>query len=86
MTANEKRISYPVDGAKEGPVEKPIDHPVEYITPAAQRERRQKEQGNPSERQKEQERINREDSLYRGGFPTAGHGERQRDNDPGRSR
>lgn len=52
----------------------------------ARRERSQKETGNPAERRFEIERINREESRHRAGFPVAGHGERQRDNDPGRSR
>jgi hypothetical protein len=50
------------------------------------RERQQKEIGNPAERQAEIERIDRDESRYRTGFPVAGHGQRQRDNDPGRSR
>jgi hypothetical protein len=51
-----------------------------------QRENSQKEQGNPAERQKEQERINRDEALHRGGFPVAGHGEPEPENDPGRTR
>jgi hypothetical protein len=54
--------------------------------PATQRERSQKEIGNPAERQTEQERIHRERSRYERGFPVAGHGEPHRTNDPGRGR
>jgi hypothetical protein len=50
------------------------------------RERQQKEIGNPAERQAEIDRINRDESRYRTGFPVAGHGRRERDNDPGRTR
>jgi hypothetical protein len=51
----------------------------------AQQEQAQKEQGNPAERQAEQERISREEARHRQGFPVAGHGE-GRENDPGRER
>ena len=61
-------------------------HPPEYKSPIAQKEIRQKEHGDPAEKQKEQERINRDESGYRAGFPVAGHARRERDNDPGRSR
>jgi hypothetical protein len=37
------------------------------------REQAQKLQGNPDEKQIQQERIAREEALYRGGFPVAGH-------------
>jgi hypothetical protein len=41
-----------------------------------QRERQQKRTGNPAEHQAEIERINRDESRHRAGFPVAGHGER----------
>jgi hypothetical protein len=68
----------------EGPGEG--QHGPEHKTPVAQREISQKEQGNPAERQKEQERVNRDEGLHQGGFPVAGHGEPERDNHPGRER
>jgi hypothetical protein len=55
-------------------------------SPVAQRERQQKEQGNPADRRAEIERINRDENRHRGGFPVAGHGEPQPENDPGRTR
>jgi hypothetical protein len=51
-----------------------------------QRENSQKQQGNPDEIRKEQERINRDDARHQGGFPVAGHGEPKPENDPGRER
>jgi len=53
-----------------------------YVSPLARRERSPKETGNPAERQTEQQRIGREVSLYRRGFPVAGHGEPESLNDP----
>ena len=61
-------------------------HGPEYKSPGAQREISQKEQGSPAERQKEQERINRNDARYQLGFPVAGHGEPEPESDPGRER
>ena len=55
-------------------------------SPVGQREQAQKEAGNPAERQTEAERINRDDARHRGGFPVAGHGEPEPENDPGRER
>ncbi len=75
----------PASGPGEGgnPVERTGHDPASYKTPAAQREISQKEQGNPAERQAEHERISRDEARHRGGFPVAGHGERD---DDGRSR
>jgi hypothetical protein len=50
------------------------------------RENSQKEAGNPAEQRKEQERINRDEARHQGGFPVAGHGEPEPENDPGRER
>jgi hypothetical protein len=52
----------------------------------ARQEQAQKAAGNPKEKQAEAERINREESLYRGGMPVAGHNEPEPENDPGRGR
>ena len=52
----------------------------------SQRENSQKEQGNPTDDRAKQERINRDKGLHRGGFPVAGHGEPEPENDPGRER
>jgi hypothetical protein len=68
----------------EGPGEG--QHGPEHKTPIAQREISQKEQGNPKDRQAEQERISRDEGLHQGGFPVAGHGEPEPENDPGRER
>jgi hypothetical protein len=51
-----------------------------------QREEQQKQGGNPTDDRARQERINRDDALHRGGFPVAGHGEPEPENDPGRTR
>jgi hypothetical protein len=75
----------PASGQGEGgnPVERTGHDPANYKTPVAQRDISQKEQGNPSERQAEAERISRDEGRHRGGFPVAGHGERD---DEGRER
>ena len=52
----------------------------------AQQEQADKAAGNPAERRTEAERINRDEAHYRGGFPVAGHGEPEPENDPGRER
>ena len=59
-------------------------HPPEHISPIGQRERAQKEAGNPTEKQAEVERISRDEARHRFGFPVAGHDER--DEGRGRSR
>jgi hypothetical protein len=68
------------------PVKRTGHDPANYKTPVAQREIGHKEQGNPKERQAEQERISRDDALHWGGFPVVGHGEPEPENDPGRER
>jgi hypothetical protein len=55
-------------------------------SPVTQRERQDKATDNPKDRQAEIERINRDEGRHRGGFPVAGHGEPQPENDPGRTR
>jgi hypothetical protein len=78
-------------GPGEGPAPGPGEggNPAErtgnddYKSPGAQRENSQKEAGDPKEKQAEAERINREEGRHRGGFPVAGHGERD---DSGRER
>lgn len=52
----------------------------------AQQEQADKAAGNPAERQAEAERISRDEARYRAGFPVAGHGEPEPENDPGRGR
>lgn len=54
----------------------------EYISPAAREEHRQKQAGNPAEREIETQRIEREAAAYRRGFPVAGHNEPQSLNQP----
>jgi hypothetical protein len=68
----------------EGPGEG--QHGPEHKTPVAQREISQKDQGNPKDRQAEQERINRDNGKHQAGFPVAGHGKPEPENDPGRTR
>jgi hypothetical protein len=71
-------------GEGNNPVEQTGYDPANYKSPAAQREIAQKEQGNPAEKQKEQERINREaPGSYQS--PVAGH-DWEQENDPGRER
>ena len=52
----------------------------------AQREQADKAAGNPAERRTEAERINRGEGRHQQGFPVAGHGEPEPENDPGRER
>jgi hypothetical protein len=70
------------DTPSEVPTETLIHTVPGYVSPLARRERSQKETGNPAERQTEQQRIAREESLYRHGFPVAGHGEPEPVNQP----
>lgn len=58
-------------------------HPEDWISEVGQREIAQKQQPNPTDERAKAERISRDDALHRGGFPVAGHGERD---DEGRSR
>ena len=51
-----------------------------------QQEQAGKAAGNPAERQAEAERISRDNARHQGGFPVAGHGEPEPENDPGRER
>jgi hypothetical protein len=62
------------------------NHGPDYISPIGRQEIAQRESTNPAERQKEQERIIRDETRYQAGFPVAGHGEPQPENDPGRER
>ena len=52
----------------------------------ARQEQADKAAGNPKEKQAEAERISRDDARHQGGFPVAGHGEPEPENDPGRER
>jgi hypothetical protein len=52
----------------------------------AQQEQADKAAGNPKDRQAEAERIARDEGRHQQGFPVAGHGESERENDPGRGR
>ena len=54
----------------------------EYVSPVAREEHRQKQAGNPAEREIEGQRIEREAAAYRRGFPVAGHNEPQSLNQP----
>jgi len=54
----------------------------DYVSPVAREEHRQKQAGNPSERETARERIEREAAHYRRGFPVAGHGEPEPVNQP----
>ena len=54
----------------------------EYVPPIAREEHRQKQAGNPSERETAHQRIEREAAHYRHGFPVAGHGEPEPVNQP----
>jgi hypothetical protein len=52
----------------------------------AQQEQADKAAGNPKEQQAEAERISRDEGRHQQGFPVAGHGEPEPENDPGRGR
>jgi hypothetical protein len=87
MRAMRRRSTPPAEatpearGIGEGP--NPVEQTgSDYVSPAARRERAQKQQGNPKDRQAEQERIARDDNRYRQGFPVAGHGEPEPVNRP----
>ncbi len=54
----------------------------EYVSPVAREEHRQKQAGNPAEREIAHQRIEREAAACRRGFPVAGHNEPQSLNQP----
>jgi hypothetical protein len=53
-----------------------------YVSPVAREEHRQKQAGNPAEREIAAQSIEREAAHYRQGFPVAGHGEPEPVNQP----
>ena len=54
----------------------------DYVSPVAREEHRQKQAGNPADREAAAHSIERAAAHYRQGFPVAGHGEPEPVNQP----
>ena len=78
----DRKRSEPADNPHPTPIEILINTIADYVSPRAREERRQKQVGNPAEREIAHQRIEREAAAYRRGFPVAGHNEPQSLNQP----